>query len=132
MTYTNTTTQAASDPQEVEVAAPATRRQHTQAYKRRVINDTEKLTPTERGSYLRKEGLYFSQLSRGRREVGKAPLESQRGSESRPATKEESAEIRTLKRQLEQAQNKLRKANVMLDFQKKTLALLESLEDPTS
>ena len=45
-----------------EVRARPKRRTFTAAYKRRVVEEAERMTPTERCAYLRHQGLYSSHL----------------------------------------------------------------------
>ena len=127
MTYRNGTPHTDLPQCDSEVQRPKpvpTRRRYTQAFKRQVLAQIEAMTPSERGSYLRKEGLYYSMIARWRRELT--------DSSASAASSTDELDTRTLKRRLEQAERKLKRAEAVIDFQKKALSLLETLgENPS-
>jgi transposase len=111
-----------------EVVAKAKRRTFTAEYKQRILQeaDSAAATPGGVGALLRREGLYSSHLVTWRRERRAGVLEAlkprKRGprSERNPLTEEN----QKLRRQVGQLTEKLRKAEIIIDVQKKVAALL--------
>jgi len=111
-----------------EVVAKAKRRTFTAEYKQRILQeaDSAAATPGGVGALLRREGLYSSHLVSWRRERRAGVLEAlklrRRGprSERNPLAEEN----QKLRRQVGQLTEKLRKAEIIIDVQKKVAALL--------
>ena len=111
-----------------EVVAKAKRRTFTAEYKQRILQeaDSAAATPGGVGALLRREGLYSSHLVTWRRERRAGVLEAlklrKRGprSERNPLAEEN----QKLRRQVGQLTEKLRKAEIIIDVQKKVAALL--------
>src|SRR6516164_1736521 len=124
-------------PPDSEVVAKAKRRVFTAAYKLRIVKEAEDAaaTPGGVGALLRREGLYSSHLVSWRRERQAGSLEAltprKRGRKSqRDPLAEENEKLR---RQLGQLTEKLRKAEIIIDVQKKVAALLgRPIPDPGS
>jgi hypothetical protein len=125
--------QAPPDP---EVApAPlvkAKRRRLTPSYKLRVLEETERLSEGELGAYLRKNGLYWSSLATWRRQRNSGAL-SETLSQARGRKKSqpdlESQELVAMRKQVEGLEEKLRRANLILEVQKKVLSLCAEVAD---
>src|SRR6266851_3482303 len=115
---------AASRP-DPEVVAKAKRRTYTAEYKQRILEEADAAAAT-RGALLRREGLYFSLLTTWRRErssgIREALTSRRRGPKSKRNPFEE--ENQKLRRQVGQLTEKLRKAEIIIDVQKKVAALL--------
>ena len=111
-----------------EVVAKAKRRSFTAEYKQRILQeaDSTAATPGGIGALLRREGLYSSHLVAWRRERQAGILEAlkprKRGRRSEPNPLAE--ENQKLRRQVGQLTEKLRKAEIIIDVQKKVAALL--------
>jgi transposase len=111
-----------------EVVAKAKRRTFTAEYKQRILQEAERAaaTPGGVGALLRREGLYSSHLVTWRRErqagIREAlkPRKRGRRSERNPLAEEN----QKLRRQVGQLTEKLRKAEIIIDVQKKVAALL--------
>ena len=111
-----------------EVVAQAKRRTFPMEYKIRILEeaDAASTTPGGVGALLRREGLYSSHLTSWRRErqagIQEALKPRQRGprSERNPLAEEN----QKLRRQAGQLTEKLRKAEIIIDVQKKVAALL--------
>jgi transposase-like protein len=111
-----------------EVVAKAKRRTFTAEYKQRILQEAESAaaTPGGVGALLRREGLYTSHLVYWRRErqagVVEAlkPRKRGRSSQRNPLAEEN----QKLHRQVGQLTEKLRKAELIIDVQKKVAALL--------
>ena len=118
---------AASRP-DPEVVAKAKRRTYTAEYKQRILEEAEAVAATRGGvgALLRREGLYSSLLATWRRErangIREALTPQRRGPKSKRNPLEE--EIQKLHRQVGQLTEKLRKAEIIIDVQKKVAALL--------
>lgn len=131
----------APDP---EVAEKAKRRRHSAQYKLRILTEIDACTePGEAGQILRREGLYRSHIAKWRRERREGSLAGltpkKRGPRHRPTTPESSRvnelekENRRLQREKERLEAKLRRADLMLDLQKKVSELFNiPLEQPPS
>jgi transposase-like protein len=110
-----------------EVVAKPRRRAFTAEYKRRILNeaDAARFSGTI-GALLRREGLYSSHLVAWRRERDAGILEAltpqKRGPKSKRHPLED--ENQKLRRQNERLTEQLRKAEIIIDVQKKVAALL--------
>jgi hypothetical protein len=114
----------ANDKGDNEVVVPPKRR-FTAQYKIKVLNEAEKLTPVERGAYLRKRGLYSSHLSRWRNQAAKGLLNALSTVPGRKSTKDPKDEqITQLTKQNQKLQTKLKQAEIIIDIQKKVAELL--------
>ena len=111
-----------------EVVAKAKRRTFSMEYKIRILEeaDTAAATPGGIGALLRREGLYSSHLVSWRRERRAGMLEAlkprKRGPRSERNPLEE--ENQKLRRQNARLTEDLRKANIIIEVQKKVAALL--------
>ncbi len=108
----------------VEVIGVASRRRFTADYKRRILDEVNRAGRGEIGLILRREGLYSSQLSQWR--------DWRNGMTSRKKvsglTNELKTEVHRLEKENVRLKLKLRKAEAMLDLQKKAAEIL-SLDD---
>jgi transposase len=110
-----------------EVVAQAKRRRFTGEYKQRILAETDQAKGSGRiGLLLRREGLYSSLLATWRREreagVLQALTPQKRGPKSkRDPFQEETAQLR---RENVRLTEQLRKAEIVIDVQKKVAALL--------
>lgn len=109
-----------------------TRRTFTREYKLRIVREAHEARriPGGVGALLRREGLYSSTLAAWRAEFpldGEVSLEPKRRG-PKPRLSPEQKALRNLERENEKLRRKLNLAESLLDLQKKTLAMLESLE----
>ena len=111
-----------------EVVAKAKRRTFTAEYKQRILQEADgaAATPGGVGALLRREGLYSSHLVSWRRErsqgIQEALTPRKRGRKSQHNPLEE--ENQKLRRQNARLTEDLRKANIIIEVQKKVAALL--------
>src|SRR5213078_4296600 len=104
------------------------RRTYTAEYKQRILQEAEVAAATRGGlgALLRREGLYSSLLTYWRRERAQGVLEAltpqKRGPKSKHHPLEE--ENQKLRRQNARLTEDLRKAQIIIDVQKKVAALL--------
>lgn len=121
-----------------EVPAKKPRRSFTYEYKRAVLAEADRCTkPGEVGALLRREGLYSSHLTdwrqaRERGELGGAT--KKRGPSPRPRD-ERDLRIAELERANSRLEKRARRAEALVDLQKKVAELLGNpladLEDPS-
>jgi transposase len=117
-----------ASPPDSEVLAKPKRRTFTAEYKLRILTEAEAAaaTPGGVGALLRREGLYSSLLAYWRRERANGILEAltpqKRGPKSKRNPLEE--ENQKLRRQNARLTEDLRKAQIIIDVQKKVAALL--------
>jgi transposase len=107
---------------EPAVTEKATRRKFSVEYKLRILAEAE--ASTERGqigALLRREGLYASTLDKWRKQRVRGTL----GGEKRgPKVDEQATELRRLQRENERLQQQLRRAENIIEIQKKLAVLL--------
>jgi transposase len=118
----------APQPPDPEVSERPVRRQFTTEYKLRILREADHCTePGTIGSLLRREGLYSSLLSSWRQQRDAGALGAAPRKRGRPATPvhpdtKRLAQVEHEKRQLER---RLKKAELLLDLQKKVSEILE-------
>jgi transposase len=111
-----------------EVPEKKTRRKFTAAYKLRVLHEAEQcLQPGEIGALLRREALYSSHLTTWRRQREEGVLQAlnpkKRGRKEKP--KDPSAErIVQLEKENQRLKSRLRKAEIIIEAQKKISEIL--------
>ena len=122
---TNGNTNAHPDP---EVVAQAKRRRFTAEYKQRILiaADQAKGTAGGIGALLRREGLYSSLLATWRRERDAGVLQALAPQKRGPKSKRDPLveENLQLRRETERLIEELRKAEIVIDIQKKVATLL--------
>ena len=102
-----------------EVVGVAKRRTFSAAYKRRVLGEVDRARPGEIGLILRREGLYSSQLAVWRKWRSGMTSKKKTGKEAELLAENERLEKENAKLKL-----KLRKAEAMLELQKKAQEIL--------
>jgi transposase-like protein len=115
-------------PQETEVTGKPKRRRFSAQEKLRILREAEACTkPGEKGALLRREGLYSSHLTTWRRALECGELDAltakKRGRKALPPNPlaKENAE---LKRALEKAEARAKRAEALVELQKKVSELL--------
>lgn len=105
-----------------EVGERPAHRRFTLEYKKRILAEYERLPRGEQGALLRREGLYSSHVDSWRKQrdagVEQALMPKKRGRKTAPHNplSQENAELR---RKLARTEAALRKAQLIIDFQKK-------------
>ena len=108
-----------------EVVGAARRRSFSESFKRRILAEVARARPGEIGLILRREGLYSSQLGQwrnGRRGMAQTKTHTHRTNNLR-------AENARLVKENARLQLKLRKAEAMLDLQKKAAEILNAMHE---
>jgi transposase-like protein len=103
----------------VEVVGVAKRRVFSAAYKRRILEEADRAQPGEIGLILRREGLYSSHLAAWRNRRSSMNSKKKTGTEA-----ELLAENKRLEKENAKLKMKLRKAELMLELQKKAQEIL--------
>ena len=121
-------TGAAAKPHpDPEVVAQAKRRRFTAEYKQRILAEADRAKGSGGvGALLRREGLYSSLLTTWRRERDAVLLLALAPQKRGPKSKRDPVveENQQLRRETERLTEALRKAEIVIDIQKKVAALL--------
>ncbi len=111
-----------------EVTPKAKRRRFSAQYKLRILEETDRCTqPGQIGALLRREGLYSSNLTSWRRQRDQGQIGALSPKKRGPKPAPDAAMVRELTRLREQNQrleHKLKKAELIIEVQKKVSALL--------
>ncbi len=117
---------------DTEVLERAQRRSFPASYKLKIVSEADRLSGSgEIGAMLRREGIYSSQLAKWRKLRDDGALTGLSGNKRGPKPVETGPvlkEVQRLKRENERLQKKLRKAEMLIEIQKKVAALLEEDE----
>lgn len=112
---------------DVEVVAHKKRRNLTVGYKIRVIETVAELKAngsSSVGSYLRKEGLYYSAVQKWIKQHERGELTTTKSGGKTKNRAVLQAEIHRLRRQLESMEKKLKKTELIVELQKKLSLIL--------
>lgn len=109
---------------QTEVVAKAKRRQHTAEYKLRILRELDECKGSgEAGAILRREGLYSSLVSKWREQRKRGYLTP--GAQRRgPKTDPTAAELERLQRENQRLREKLERAELIIEVQKKVVQLV--------
>jgi transposase-like protein len=108
-----------------EVVAKAKRRQYTNAYKLRILEELEGSQGTgETGALLRREGLYSSHLTKWRRQRERGELGGATVQKRGPKSDPQANEIVKQQQEIDRLRERLRQAELIIDVQKKVAQLL--------
>lgn len=115
-----------------EVVTRAARRRYTAEYKLRILREVEACRGTgEIGALLRREGLYSSNLTKWRQQRARGELEGLAEQRRGPKEDPQAVENARLKRENERLREELRKAQLIIEVQKKVSQILGvPLEEP--
>jgi len=117
---------------DTEVVAKAKRRQYTAEYKLRILRELDTSSGTgETGALLRREGLYSSHLTSWRRQRECGELEGLGPQKRGPKADPQAVELARLQRENERLRERLRKAELIIEVQKKVAQML-GVADETS
>lgn len=110
---------------DTQVAPRAQRRRFTVSCKRRILQEADGcVQPGQIGALLRREGLYFSNLSTWRRQSARGELNGRSPRKRGPEIDETARQIEKLKRENEGLRKKLDRAETIIEVQKKLSKLL--------
>lgn len=120
-------TSAAKSHPDPEVVAQAKRRRFTAEYKQRILAAVDQAKDSGGiGALLRREGLYSSLLANWRRERDAGVLQALAPHKRGPKSKRDpvAEENQQLRRETQRLTEELRKAEIVIDIQKKVATLL--------
>jgi transposase-like protein len=115
-----------------EVVAKAKRRQYTAEYKLRILREVDACQGYgEIGALLRREGVYSSSLTNWRRQRERGELDGLSPQKRGPKPDPQAVELARLKREVEHLRERLRKAEMIIDVQKKVAQMLGEASEET-
>ena len=122
-------------PPDPEVPEKKARRKFTAKYKLQILQEADACTePSQLGAFLRRKGLYSSNLTTWRRQREEGLLDAlspkKRGrkqKEKNPLTQK----VADLERENDRLKRKLKKAETIIDVQKKISEILGISQEPT-
>ena len=116
---------SAAEGTQTEVVAKAKRRQHPAEYKLRILREIDECKGSgEVGALLRREGLYSSLVSKWREQREQGSLTGLSGHRRGPKVDANAAELARSQRENKRLQEKLERAELIIDVQKKVARLL--------
>ena len=108
-----------------EVAPRAKRRQFSEAYKKRILEEYDACTePGEKGALLRREGIYSSYIATWKRQLDRGKLAGSDDKKRGPKENPNQAELETLKKENERLRERLRQSELIIEAQKKISQIL--------
>jgi transposase len=115
-----------------EVVAKAKRKRFTAAEKLRILREVEACRGSgEIGALLRREGIYSSYLTTWRKQRELGELDGLSPHKRGPKPNPEAIELTKLRREHERLQERMRRAELIIDVQKKVARMLgETIETP--
>jgi len=124
-------TEEENSKSETEVVVRAKRRQHTAEYKLRILRELDECTGKgEVGAILRREGLYSSLISKWREQREQGSLNGLGGQRRGPKVDPNAAELARLQRENKRLKEKLERAELIIDVQKKVARLIGETPPP--
>lgn len=123
MPETEVTSETSATSSKRSAPKKARRRQYSQSYKHDILEKYEALDTKERGALLRREGLYYSHITKWKWQ------RQQKSKKARAAEKTEKATVTkarydAIKKKLDAANAQLQQAQRIIDAQKKLSDLL--------
>jgi len=116
---------SAEEGTQTEVVAKAKRRQHPAEYKLRILREVDECKGSgEVGALLRREGLYSSLVSKWREQREQGSLTGLSGHRRGPKVDVNAIELVRLQKENKRLQEKLERAELIIDVQKKVARLL--------
>jgi transposase len=116
-----------------EVPEKASRRNYTAEYKRRILREAEVCKEHGQvGALLRREGLYYSNLTAWRRQAERGTLDALSSKKRGPKARKPDPSARRITEQEKEIQKlraKLRKAELIIDAQKKIAEIFQLTSD---
>lgn len=116
-----------------EVSTKATRRTFTAVYKRRIVTESDACKePGQIGALLRREGLYSSNLTAWRRQMEEGAMYALGSVKRGPKEKKPDPAVRRiaeLEKEKQKLLGRLRKAELIIEAQKKIAEILQTFDD---
>src|SRR5664280_771567 len=116
-----------------EVPEKASRRSYTAEYKRRILKEAADCKEQGQvGALLRREGLYSSNLTAWRHQVERGTLDALSSKKRGPKSRKPDPSVRRIteqEKEIQKLQAKLKKAELIIDAQKKIAEIFQLLRD---
>ena len=116
-----------------EVPEKARRRSYTAEYKRLILREAEVCKEQGQvGALLRREGLYFSNLTAWRRQVERGTLDALSSKKRGPKARKPDPSVRRIteqEKEIQKLQSRLRKAELIIEVQKKIAEIFQLSSD---
>jgi len=116
-----------------EVPEKANRRSYTAEYKRRILREAEVYKEQGQvGALLRREGLYSSNLTAWRHQVERGTLDALSSKKRGPKARKPDPSVRRIaeqEKEIEKLRARLRKAELIIDAQKKIAEIFQLPRD---
>ena len=116
-----------------EVPEKASRRSYTAEYKRRILREAEDCKEQGQiGALLRREGLYSSNLTAWRHQVERGTLDALSSKKRGPKSRKPDPSVRRIteqEKEIQKLQAKLKKAELIIDAQKKIAEIFQLLRE---
>ena len=126
-------TEEQNSKSETEVVVRPKRRQHTAEYKLRILGELDECAGKgEVGEILRREGLYSSLISKWREQREQGSLNGLGSQRRGPKIDPNAAELARLQRENKRLKEKLERAELIIDVQKKVARLIGETPPPPS
>ena len=117
------------DVPEIDPAARPQRRSFSAEYKQRILEEYEAAPEGKKGSVLRREGLYSSQISEWRQSRDAGAKGGLQPGVRQPKRSVAEVELEKLKAKHQRTEDELARTRLALDIMGKASALLESLAE---
>ena len=111
-----------------EVSNKPPRHRYTESYKRKVVQDVSILRQQDNGqigSYLRKEGIYYSMVMKWERKFSQGSQIKSKAGRKQKSHEDMEEEIQRLKKELKRAEKKLAKSELLIEIQKKISKMIQ-------
>jgi len=116
-----------------EVPEKARRRSYTAEYKRLILKEAEVCKEQGQvGALLRREGLYFSNLTAWRHQVERGTLDALSSKKRGPKARKPDPSVRRIteqEKEIQKLQSRLRKAELIIEAQKKIAEIFQLPRD---
>lgn len=115
-----------------EVTEPNKRRYYTEAYKRKIVEEVNKLRSLgngQIGSYLRREGIYYSMVMKWEKKFSQDSENKSRQGRKQKIREDPQEEILRLKKELKRTKKKLAKSELLIEIQKKISKMIQLEKD---
>jgi transposase-like protein len=116
-----------------EVPEKASRRNYTAEYKRRILREAADCKKQGQvGALLRREGLYSSNLTAWRHQVERGTLDALSSKKRGPKSRKPDPSVRRIteqEKEIQKLQAKLKKAELIIDAQKKIAEIFQLLRE---
>lgn len=115
-----------------EVEPQAKRRHFSEANKKRILEEYDACTePGQKGALLRREGIYSSYITAWKRQLKLGKLAGTASQKRGPKEDPQQEELEKAKREIDHLRERLRKAELIIEAQKKISQILGVEQDET-